>query len=99
MIRNASDELHPFHIHVNDFQVISINGRPYDARSLQDTRAATGARQGRDPPAIPRFTGKFVYHCHILAHEDHGMMGVIKVSGSKPGAADRHSVHAGHMAH
>ena len=25
------------------------------------------------------FTGKFVYHCHVLGHEDAGMMGVIEV--------------------
>jgi spore coat protein A len=27
------------------------------------------------------FTGEYVYHCHILAHEDHGMMGTVKVEG------------------
>ena len=99
MIRNVSDELHPFHIHVNDFEVISINGRPYDARSLQDTVPLPVHGKVVIRQRFARFTGKFVYHCHILAHEDHGMMGVIKVSGSKPGAADRHSVHADHMAH
>jgi len=26
-----------------------------------------------------RFPGKFVYHCHIIMHEDNGMMGVIEV--------------------
>jgi FtsP/CotA-like multicopper oxidase with cupredoxin domain len=25
------------------------------------------------------FTGKFVFHCHMTFHEDHGMMGVVKV--------------------
>ncbi|MEO7197598.1 MAG: multicopper oxidase domain-containing protein [Solirubrobacterales bacterium] len=30
-----------------------------------------------------QFTGKFVYHCHILAHEDHGMMGLIEVSAAR----------------
>ena len=25
------------------------------------------------------YTGKFVYHCHILNHEDNGMMGVVEV--------------------
>ena len=32
-IRNDTEELHPFHIHVNDFQVISVNGRPTRAAS------------------------------------------------------------------
>ena len=36
-IRNVTEEQHPFHIHVNDFQVMSINGEPYNADSLQDT--------------------------------------------------------------
>ena len=81
VIRNVSDELHPFHIHVNDFEVISINGRPYDARSLQDTVPLPVHGEVVIRQRFARFTGKFVYHCHILAHEDHGMMGVIKVSG------------------
>jgi FtsP/CotA-like multicopper oxidase with cupredoxin domain len=46
-----------------------------------------------------QFTGEFVYHCHILAHEDNGMMAVIKISGPKAGVADRHSIHRDHMAH
>ena len=33
-LRNDSDEQHPFHIHVNDFQVVSIDGKPYDAPGL-----------------------------------------------------------------
>jgi suppressor of ftsI len=37
VIRNVSGERHPSHIHVNDFQVMSINGKPYRARGLQDT--------------------------------------------------------------
>ncbi len=65
-------------IHVEDFQVMSINGDPQPF-SYQDTvnlppRSSVVIR-------IPflDFTGKFVYHCHILAHEDFGMMSVIEV--------------------
>ena len=99
VIRNVSDELHPFHIHVNDFEVISINGRPYDARSLQDTVPLPVHGKVVIRQRFAQFTGEFVYHCHILAHEDHGMMGVIKVSGPNAGGADRHSMHGDHMAH
>jgi FtsP/CotA-like multicopper oxidase with cupredoxin domain len=35
-IRNQTSELHPFHIHVNDFQVQSVNRRPFQARSWAD---------------------------------------------------------------
>ncbi|HUO54725.1 MAG TPA: multicopper oxidase domain-containing protein [Rhodoblastus sp.] len=43
--------------------------------------------------------GDFVYHCHILEHEDRGMMGLVHVIGRK-GAAARHTAmehrHGGH---
>ena len=81
VIRNVSDEMHPFHIHVDDFQVISINGRPYHARSLQDTQPLPVHGKVVIRLRFTGFTGRFVYHCHILAHEDNGMMGVIAVAG------------------
>jgi FtsP/CotA-like multicopper oxidase with cupredoxin domain len=78
ILRNTSPDAHPFHIHVEDFQVMSIDGAPQPF-SYQDTvnlppRSSVVIR-------IPflDFTGKFVYHCHILAHEDFGMMSVIEV--------------------
>jgi FtsP/CotA-like multicopper oxidase with cupredoxin domain len=84
-VLNTSREIHPFHIHVNDFQVMSVNGRPYTARSQQDTVALP--IQTPDGPGkvvirmrIRSFTGKYVFHCHILAHEDLGMMGVVNAS-------------------
>ena len=36
-VRNTSAEQHPFHIHQDDFQVVSVNGEPYAAHSEQDT--------------------------------------------------------------
>jgi suppressor of ftsI len=39
---NLDEDEHPFHIHVNDFQVISVNGKPYDAHGLQDTVVIPG---------------------------------------------------------
>jgi FtsP/CotA-like multicopper oxidase with cupredoxin domain len=78
-IRNVSRERHPFHIHVNDFQVISVNGRPYNARSLADTFPLPVRGKIVIRIHFTDFTGEFVYHCHILAHEDRGMMGTVKV--------------------
>jgi suppressor of ftsI len=78
-IRNATRERHPFHIHVNDFQVISVNGRPYHARSLADTFPLPVRGKIVIRIHFTDFTGEFVYHCHILAHEDRGMMGTVKV--------------------
>lgn len=78
VIRNDSPEWHPFHIHVNDFQVMSVNGEPMPLR-YEDTIAIPP--QGELVIRIPflDFTGKFVYHCHILVHEDFGMMAVVEV--------------------
>ena len=79
-IKNATTEQHPFHIHVNDFEVMSIAGQPYDARSLQDTVNLPPGKEVVIRMRFADFTGKFVYHCHILNHEDNGMMGVVEVS-------------------
>jgi suppressor of ftsI len=75
----VDDDEHPFHIHINDFQVMSVNGQPYGARGLQDTVVLPG--HGEVVIRIPfeDFSGKFVYHCHIMFHRDGGMMGVVEV--------------------
>lgn len=105
---------HPFHIHVNPFQIISIqdrhgrelsgfdtpdddNGRmPVDTqfRGLKNVwkdtlfiKSAPGddLSQGqyriRIRTQYRRFTGKFVLHCHILDHEDGGMMENVQIVG------------------
>jgi FtsP/CotA-like multicopper oxidase with cupredoxin domain len=76
---NLDEDEHPFHIHVNDFQVISVNGKPYEAHGLQDTVVIPG--HGEVVIRIPfeDFVGKSVYHCHIMFHGDGGMMGVFEV--------------------
>jgi len=70
---------HPFHIHVNDFQVISVNGKPYDAHGYQDTVVIP--IKGEVVIRIPfdDFIGKAVYHCHLMFHGDYGMMGTFEI--------------------
>ena len=78
-INNTDNDDHTFHIHVNDFQVMSVNGKPYEANGLQDTviLPANGTVVVR--MQFEDFVGRFVYHCHILPHEDTGMMGTVEV--------------------
>jgi len=78
-LKNSDNEDHTFHIHVNDFQVMSVNGQPYNAHGLQDTVVLP--QGGEVVVRIPftDFVGKFVFHCHILPHEDTGMMGIVEV--------------------
>ena len=63
-LRNTSDEQHPFHIHVNDFQVVSIGGRPYDASGVQDTVPLLPDQDVVIRTRFTDFPGKFVFHCH-----------------------------------
>ena len=79
---NQSGEDHPFHIHVNDFQVMSVNGKPYHARGLQDVVVIP--KNGGEVVIrnqFEDFTGHYVFHCHILGHEDAGMMQTVQVLG------------------
>ena len=95
---NQSGEDHPFHIHVNDFQVISVNGEPYRARGLQDVVVIP--KNGGEVVIRNRFedfTGHFVFHCHILGHEDAGMMQTVQVLG--PGQRPTPPPGDGHAAH
>jgi suppressor of ftsI len=94
VIRNVSREQHPFHIHVNDFQVVSIDGRPYRARGLQDTVPLPAGGEVRIRMRFRTFLGAYVYHCHILAHEDGGMMGIVDVTrtGRRPSGRTLHAM-------
>jgi FtsP/CotA-like multicopper oxidase with cupredoxin domain len=78
-IRNTSGEQHPFHVHTNDFQVMSINGRQNRALSWQDTVNLPVGGEVTVRTKFTDFTGKTVFHCHILNHEDMGMMAVLEI--------------------
>ncbi|NJO23864.1 MAG: multicopper oxidase domain-containing protein [Sphingomonadales bacterium] len=73
---------HPFHIHGASFRILSKNGgKPAAYESgwkdvvLVEEHAEVLVRF--DNPAPPKMP--FMYHCHILEHEDHGMMGQFAV--------------------
>jgi FtsP/CotA-like multicopper oxidase with cupredoxin domain len=87
---NTSKELHVFHIHQTDFQVISINGVPQPFTGYQDTVSLPYATKQKGvlvpgevtviiPFTNPLMLGRFVYHCHIVQHADQGMMANIEV--------------------
>ena len=80
-IRNLDSTLHIFHIHQTDFQILEINGEPQEFTGLYDT--VTVPTYGEAKILIPFdreiMIGAFVYHCHILIHEDKGMMGIVQV--------------------
>jgi suppressor of ftsI len=78
LLRNPSPEDHPFHIHINDFLVTKINGKPVPVDGFQDTVRIPRHGNVTIRMRYRTFTGNAVFHCHILFHEDHGMMGIIQ---------------------
>src|SRR6201992_3044221 len=88
VIENRSNELHAFHIHQLHFMLVDYLGRKVDEPFLRDT-VNVPYYNGRslEYPSVrlrmdfrdPNIIGTFVYHCHLLEHEDGGMMGRIKV--------------------
>jgi FtsP/CotA-like multicopper oxidase with cupredoxin domain/peroxiredoxin len=87
---------HPFHIHVNPFEVLSIKG-PQDPNNPQSPQVEQ-LKDGpvwRDTIWVPNngtvtfrtryddFIGTFVQHCHILDHEDQGMMQLVDIRDPK----------------
>ena len=85
-LRNVTTEDHPFHIHVNDFQVMKVNRKPYRAKGLQDVVIIPKHGSVVIRNSFERYTGHYVFHCHILGHEDAGMMKTVQVvrKGQKP---------------
>lgn len=81
VLTNPSSELHQFHIHQTDFQVVAINGKALPFTGYRDNIyiPTNGSVTVRIPFTDPIILGKFVYHCHILEHEDGGMMAVIQI--------------------
>jgi len=87
---NTSGEMHDFHIHQTDFVVTEINGVSRAPYRLHDTINLPYAVNGKPgvvkilvPFTDPVIVGRFVYHCHILEHEDGGMMAVIQVDSAR----------------
>lgn len=76
-IANTGTMDHPFHLHTNDFQVISRDNKPEPYRAWKDTTLVKRGEVVRIRIPFKDYPGKTVYHCHILDHEDLGMMATI----------------------
>jgi FtsP/CotA-like multicopper oxidase with cupredoxin domain len=76
---------HPFHVHVNPFQVLQIDGQPVKRPYWADTLFVPVGHSATVRTRFRHFTGKTVLHCHILDHEDAGMMHAVFIE--PPGVA------------
>ncbi|MFP1627570.1 multicopper oxidase family protein [Streptomyces sp. 5K101] len=103
VLRNDDGMPHNFHVHDVQFRVLEVDGRqpPPHLRGAKDTVFVPG--NGRVRIAL-RFTGPadpdtpYMYHCHLLYHEDGGMMGqfVVVEKGQRAGEVRTPHSHAGH---
>lgn len=87
---NANHNVHPFHIHVNRFQIkemgseLSTEEYPvlkavmdFDPYAWRDIVVVPPNGRARIWVQYKNYTGKTVFHCHFLAHEDTGMMSTL----------------------
>ena len=87
-IVNMNNIRHPFHIHVNPMYIVAVNGKrlaePFWADTMPLPFNDNQPPVGEDTPATVtsftfrmrflHYTGRYVMHCHMLVHEDMGMM-------------------------
>ena len=78
-IENLVGMDHPFHLHGFQFQVLDRNGVPVAYRSWKDTVNVPRHETVRFIVRFDDYAGKWMFHCHILDHEDMGMMGVLEL--------------------
>jgi FtsP/CotA-like multicopper oxidase with cupredoxin domain len=87
-IENHALETHAFHIHQIHFKVLEVDGKPVSDQDLRDTIEVPfwegpghpyHSFKARFDFRDPTIAGTFVFHCHILLHEDLGMMHKILV--------------------
>jgi FtsP/CotA-like multicopper oxidase with cupredoxin domain len=84
-VENRAREAHVFHIHQLHFLVLERDGKPVKGQYRDMINVPYWTGTGPYPSVKLRMDfrgpdiGDFVYHCHILGHEDSGMMAIIRV--------------------
>ena len=70
---------HPFHIHVNPFQVTRLDPDGNPEMIWKDTLVIVSGEPQTLRMRYVRYSGRFVIHCHFLDHEDQGMMQIVEI--------------------
>ncbi|XSC45682.1 multicopper oxidase family protein [Bradyrhizobium sp. RDT10] len=78
-IRNETAWHHPIHLHGHSFRVITRNGKPTRDREWLDT-VLIPPRETAEIAFVADNPGDWMFHCHILDHQDGGMMAVMRVA-------------------
>jgi len=77
-VRNEHPMDHPMHLHGTFFQVVSLNGHEPERELWKDTLNVP-AGEYVDIAFSMSYPGDWMLHCHIIDHEDNGMMTVVRV--------------------
>jgi FtsP/CotA-like multicopper oxidase with cupredoxin domain len=77
-ITNTGPMDHPLHLHVWPMQLVERGGQPVELPTWQDVVTVPARSHVKVRVAFDDFAGRTVFHCHILDHEDQGMMAVIQ---------------------
>jgi FtsP/CotA-like multicopper oxidase with cupredoxin domain len=77
-LHNDTAWYHPIHIHGIAFRILSRNGRPAPLREWADT-ALLAPRERVEIAFVADNPGDWMFHCHVLAHQQGGMMGSIRI--------------------
>ena len=78
-IKNETAWHHPIHLHGHSFRVVSRNGTPTRYREWRDT-VLIPRRETAEIAFLADNPGDWMFHCHILDHQDDGMMSVVRVA-------------------
>jgi FtsP/CotA-like multicopper oxidase with cupredoxin domain len=78
-IDNQTAWYHPIHLHGHSFRVITRNGKPTKYREWRDT-VLIPPRERAEIAFVADNPGDWMFHCHILDHQEGGMMSVIRVA-------------------
>lgn len=85
LITNETEQEHPFHVHVNPFQVTKINDGVVPFEGYQDVAIVPPFGSITVPTRFTDFAGgPVLMHCHILDHEDMGMMPRFETDAAAP---------------
>ena len=78
-LRNETAWHHPIHLHGHSFRVIARDGKPTRYREWRDT-VHVAPRENVDIAFVADNPGDWMFHCHVLDHQDGGMMAVFRVA-------------------
>lgn len=78
-VENVDDRDHVFHIHTNDYQLTKVNGKALPEPIWMDTAIVPRNGSITFRTRFEDFTGLFMLHCHMMNHEELGMMQTVEV--------------------